>query len=319
MNINEFNKAIDKEVAALESLFTLEEGNYHQTHRLQNKPWYGIGLEDNEVAVQKDNTAKEGVGKRMLDVIINFIKRIAEWVAKFFSKRDDAAVKANLEVAKNYKGPTKEQLAEVKAPVDKEATKGQPAPAAEKPLAESEKVKVYESEKLKKIRSRLGVSGMTLGHAIFNKEAYDAFNHAWSAMTKLTQVTPSLEAMGTVPELVDKLEVYNKNLKWRLDQSKEVEPEKQAEFLTGWISGGGYDVGDWLTGYIMSKQYATTAVTWNTRLAHTLSRLDAGKITGSQDEIAACRVTVQAMGEFTTLLAKMFEISNVIVEMISEK
>lgn len=82
------------EVRALEDLFSKETVAYHNTAQLLGKPWYGLALESNQEDEQKDQANKGKVIQRILETIVNFIKRILSSIVKFFTGYDSVKEEA---------------------------------------------------------------------------------------------------------------------------------------------------------------------------------------------------------------------------------
>ena len=86
-NSNElFADSLALEAQVLEDIFTQEKHNLHNSASLLGKPWYAVGLESVDSDTDKDNANKQGIVRRMIGAILNFIKRIIEKVKAFFSK-----------------------------------------------------------------------------------------------------------------------------------------------------------------------------------------------------------------------------------------
>lgn len=97
---------LDKEVAALEQLFVTEAKEYYTTPSILGKKWYGLGLEDNEANNQKDGANKKGIINRMIDAVIEFIRKLVKRITDFLKGRSSS----EKEEIKSYKGPHEEAL-----------------------------------------------------------------------------------------------------------------------------------------------------------------------------------------------------------------
>lgn len=116
------------ETAALEEFFARASNDYHNTPAILGKPWYGIGLESNAQDEQKDQANKSGIITKMLQWIIDFIKRVLGFIERFFSSFDVEKEKENHkeaeEIIKNNQHsetPNKQSTeapAKAKKPVD---------------------------------------------------------------------------------------------------------------------------------------------------------------------------------------------------------
>ena len=124
-NSNElFAASLALEAQTLEDIFIQEKHNLYNSASLLGKTWYAVGLESVDSDTDKDNANKQGIVRRMIDAILNFIKRIIEKVKAFFSKTSKEQMKANQDFIKSYKGPTDEQLI---ATLNRMAKEEQPA------------------------------------------------------------------------------------------------------------------------------------------------------------------------------------------------
>lgn len=108
--MNTIEKTLKQEVAALEHVLDNHSNQYYTSATMLGKKWYGIGLEDNESANQKDDTNKKGIIRRMLDTILAFIGRIVTKVKEFFvgKKKDHEQTE---KIFKEYNGPDDQTMA----------------------------------------------------------------------------------------------------------------------------------------------------------------------------------------------------------------
>lgn len=91
--------AIAKECDKLYGILNSGLEELSNTHTLQGKKWYGLGLESDDTNNKKDTAAKKNIILRMIDRLVDMIKaigsKIAEWyrkckaaISKFFSKKE---------------------------------------------------------------------------------------------------------------------------------------------------------------------------------------------------------------------------------------
>ena len=236
-NSNElFADSLALEAQVLEDIFTQEKHNLHNSASLLGKPWYAVGLESVDSDTDKDNANKQGIVRRMIGAILNFIKRIIEKVKAFFSKTSKEQMKANQDFIKGYKGPTDEQLI---ATLNRMAKEEQPAMESldggsiglasleeamksfkhitGKAITEETLLSAFQQEKLKIIRRLLGEYRISLLIAMLEENFYHSYDKATRNVeevvsrgfsesrltTYLSQITEASEFVNRCKELVD--------------------------------------------------------------------------------------------------------------------
>lgn len=236
-NSNElFADSLALEAQVLEDIFTQEKHNLHNSASLLGKPWYAVGLESIDSDTDKDNANKQGIVRRMIGAILNFIKRIIEKVKAFFSKTSKEQMKANQDFIKGYKGPTDEQLI---ATLNRMAKEEQPAMESldggsiglasleeamksfkhitGKAITEETLLSAFQQEKLKIIRRLLGEYRISLLIAMLEENFYHSYDKATRNVeevvsrgfsesrltTYLSQITEASEFVNRCKELVD--------------------------------------------------------------------------------------------------------------------
>lgn len=155
-NYNQFSLAVTNEFAALDITIAQQHQRYYGAGSV-GKKWYSVGLESNDSDIENDNSAKKGIIRRMIDAVKKFIARIIAEIKRYFlgdPKEQDELD----EFAKNYKGPTHEDLekavkrhAKENTPKSRSSTpdpkaapaaaKAQPAKAAKAAQTPEEKLK----------------------------------------------------------------------------------------------------------------------------------------------------------------------------------
>ena len=236
-NSNElFAASLALEAQALEDIFIQEKHNLYNSASLLGKTWYAVGLESVDSDTDKDNANKQGIVRRMIDAILNFIKRIIEKVKAFFSKTSKEQMKANQDFIKSYKGPTDEQLI---ATLNRMAKEEQPAMESldggsiglasleeamksfkhitGKAIAEETLLSAFQQEKLKIIRRLLGEYRISLLIAMLEENFYHSYDKATKNVeevvsrgfsesrltTYLSQITEASEFVSRCKELVE--------------------------------------------------------------------------------------------------------------------
>lgn len=111
MNYETVEKEIQRETAALESLFEQAHKDYYTSPEKLGKSWYAIGLESNDSDVETDSIAKKGIVSRMLTALMNFIKSIVNKIKSFFTTEREQAGKESEQTFKTYDGPSDDAMA----------------------------------------------------------------------------------------------------------------------------------------------------------------------------------------------------------------
>lgn len=103
----QFTQTIALECQALETIFSKELNNYHNTPALLGKRWYAIGLESIDSEKIKDSSNKGNVIRRMIDAIVGFIRRLVNKIKTFFSGKNN---KEKADFSRTYGGPGLDEM-----------------------------------------------------------------------------------------------------------------------------------------------------------------------------------------------------------------
>lgn len=226
----DFFEDIALEAQAIDSVLTKERLKLQSSHALLGKSWYAVGLESNDSDIERDNANKQGIIRRMIDVVLNFIKRIIEKIKAFFAKNDAKKTEDDKEFIKNYRGPTDEQLI---ATINRLAKEEQPAMESMdagslgmasleeamksfkhitgKPITKELALSAYQSEKLRVIRRLLGEYRISLLMAMLEEEFHSDYGkstqNVGSAVTggfSEAKLTTYLSQISEAKDLIDK-------------------------------------------------------------------------------------------------------------------
>ena len=110
ITFQDFFESIALEAQAIDRVLSEERRKLQERHALLGKSWYALGLESNDSDVEKDNANKQGIIHRMIDVVLNFIKRIIEKIIERNEKTGELLKK----VRDTIDYDTKEQVESVR-------------------------------------------------------------------------------------------------------------------------------------------------------------------------------------------------------------
>lgn len=110
MNTQEIAKSIALEAHALENVLNQSNLDYHSTGLKMGKSWFAVGLESNDNDTAQDGEAKKGIIRRMIEAMVNFIRKIVERIKQLFSRTPKEKVDEAIRADKAWHGPTDEDL-----------------------------------------------------------------------------------------------------------------------------------------------------------------------------------------------------------------
>ena len=274
ITFQDFFESIALEAQAIDAVLSEERRKLQERHELLGKSWYALGLESNDSDVEKDNANKQGIIHRMIDVVLNFIKRIIEKIKSFFAKKDMKKTEDAKEFIKNYSGPTDEQLV---ATVNKLVKEEQPAMESYdnsslamssleeamksfkqltgKPITREKVLSSYQSEKLRVIRRLLGEYRISLLIAMLEEEFYSDFSKSTHNVSGVVtggfseaKLMHYLEQISEAKELIDNCQ--------GIVEEKDDEPDSvRTKTLMLWIVRGEPSVA-----HRMNSYFDTTSV-----------------------------------------------------------
>lgn len=199
-------------------------------------------------ALEDIGNEKKSLVKRMIDTIVAFIKKIVKRIKDFFIV-DEEQLKADQEFAKNYKGPTDEDLSKA-TPKQQAAGNPQQKPSANKPAAtqahqsgsspsssSGSTVKVTRDEwtesKMALITAMLGKDRLAVVTAMLSSEFSSAFQNALVACDDSCSIGHWEQSFKHGEELA-KLTAECNQL---LAQAGAQDEKTQRSILSKWVTG----------------------------------------------------------------------------------